>query len=155
MSLSLSLSCSLLLPLLSFGIVLWEALVQEQAFAGLSDNLPSFIHAVMDLNERPKIPKSCPRSLRNLITDCWSPSPTDRPVFGQIVDRLDKCLVDIAIRDEAARRLWKKKKFLGKLEIPLRSFLKQLARGLERDFAPDTTPFKCVEAIVGKDLFFS
>eukprot|EP00007_Cunea_sp_BSH-02190019_P003786 CAMPEP_0174239006 /NCGR_PEP_ID=MMETSP0417-20130205/13160_1 /TAXON_ID=242541 /ORGANISM="Mayorella sp, Strain BSH-02190019" /LENGTH=614 /DNA_ID=CAMNT_0015317901 /DNA_START=276 /DNA_END=2116 /DNA_ORIENTATION=- len=134
----------------SFGLILWEALVQEQAFAGLSDNLPSFIHAVMDLHERPKIPKNCPRSLRKLISDCWSPLPTDRPAFQEIIGRLDKCLVDIAIQDDGGRRLMKKKKFLGKLEVPLRSFLKELARSLDREFAPDTTPFKCVEAIVGE-----
>src|SRR3989338_9147371 len=47
----------------SFAICLWEAITQEQAFEELANNLPAFIHAVVDDDIRPDIPKNMPSSL--------------------------------------------------------------------------------------------
>ncbi|KAK3279811.1 hypothetical protein CYMTET_12324 [Cymbomonas tetramitiformis] len=38
--------------------------------------------------ERPDIPLSCPRAMKNLIQDCWHQESSRRPSFAEIQDRL-------------------------------------------------------------------
>lgn len=42
---------------------------------------------VVENNERPAFPLSCPRSVRKLISECWDQDPTVRPSFEVIIER--------------------------------------------------------------------
>mmetsp|Transcript_16662 Transcript_16662/g.24878 ORF Transcript_16662/g.24878 Transcript_16662/m.24878 type:complete len:544 (+) Transcript_16662:58-1689(+) len=132
----------------SFAICLWEALTQEQAFAHLANNLPGFIHAVVDRDERPKIPKNTGSSLKRLIRDCWKPKPADRPSFREIIKRLDRVLVDTAISDDGGRALWKRKALLGKEEVSWNTFVKEISKVLNREPNPNSIEFKCLKAML-------
>ena len=49
-------------------------------------------HVTME-KKRPNlalIPAECPRELVELMKNCWSHEPNERPTFNQIIDRLSK-----------------------------------------------------------------
>jgi len=71
----------------SFGIVLWEIESRKSPFTKLSNTL-SIIYAITHKDERPIIPEKCDKNLKDLMTKCWDPNPTNRPTFSEIVDRL-------------------------------------------------------------------
>lgn len=48
----------------------------------------SFLFSWMQ-NERPPLPSTCPRALRQLINRCWSKNPKKRPDFEEIVTILE------------------------------------------------------------------
>lgn len=131
----------------SFGICLWEALTQTQAFAELCNNLPAFIHAVVDMNQRPEIPADCPESLRSLIEDCWKEKPEDRPSFSQIQERIDVCLVDSAINDEGGRKMWYHRSLIKLEELPWPEFAKNIGKTLNIPPLLDSPAFRCLKAL--------
>mmetsp|Transcript_17936 Transcript_17936/g.50540 ORF Transcript_17936/g.50540 Transcript_17936/m.50540 type:complete len:529 (+) Transcript_17936:60-1646(+) len=137
----------------SFGVIMWEAITLTQAYAGISENLPAFIHSVVDLHERPEIPGNVNSSLRDLMADCWAPEPKDRPSFSTIIERLDKCLVDLAIRSRQGRKFWKKKKFFGKEEVGWKTFEKELRSTLQRQEKDphNDVALKCLRAVLADD----
>jgi len=65
----------------SFGILLWESFTLQQAFEDINENLPAFMHQVIDCDTRPVIPANCGSSLRDLMVDCWAGKPKERPTF--------------------------------------------------------------------------
>ncbi|XP_062519182.1 probable serine/threonine-protein kinase drkC [Corticium candelabrum] len=70
----------------SFGIVLWEIWTRQLPY-----DQYRFVHQVTDAvvaNERPVIPQDCPQPLAVIIKDCWSPRPSHRPSFGQVISQL-------------------------------------------------------------------
>eukprot|EP01103_Thecamoeba_quadrilineata_P014646 TRINITY_DN4406_c0_g1_i2.p1 TRINITY_DN4406_c0_g1~~TRINITY_DN4406_c0_g1_i2.p1 ORF type:complete len:519 (+),score=114.87 TRINITY_DN4406_c0_g1_i2:60-1616(+) len=89
----------------SFGIVLWEALTRQEPFTNHSD-FDSFVEAVAINHERPILPDDCLQSLRKLISRCWAPNPTIRPSFPEIVEALEKIIVECAVDDPTGRLLW-------------------------------------------------
>ncbi|XP_039159717.1 dual specificity protein kinase shkB isoform X1 [Eucalyptus grandis] len=70
----------------SFGMVLWEMVTGEAAYAAYSPVQAAVGIAACGL--RPDIPKDCPQFLRNLMTKCWNNSPSKRPQFSEIVSLL-------------------------------------------------------------------
>lgn len=52
-----------------------------------------------DHSLRPHIPSHCPARLAVLIADCWNPTPSERPTFGEICDVLGllKCSLTSSI----------------------------------------------------------
>ncbi|CAH2069522.1 unnamed protein product [Thlaspi arvense] len=66
----------------SFGMVLWEMVTGEAAYASCSPVQAAVGIAACGL--RPEIPKECPQALRALMINCWSNSPTKRPNFSDI-----------------------------------------------------------------------
>ncbi len=71
----------------SFGIILWELLVAECPFEGMSAIQCAL--AVLNRDARPEIPPWCPPSFAALIRACWDKDPTKRPTFPQILLALD------------------------------------------------------------------
>mmetsp|Transcript_16270 Transcript_16270/g.63424 ORF Transcript_16270/g.63424 Transcript_16270/m.63424 type:complete len:579 (+) Transcript_16270:111-1847(+) len=92
----------------SFGIVLWEILTRAEPFQEF-ETFEQFRHAVCLEHARPQIPENCPSRLRTLIECCWLPNPERRPSFPEIVNALERIIVDCAITDEVGRRLWKER----------------------------------------------
>lgn len=135
----------------SFGVIMWETLMLKQAFEDIGGNLPAFMHQVIDLHVRPEIPAGCGSSLRDLMVECWSPNPKDRPSFAVICDKLDRCLIDEAIRSKTGRKLWRKKHFIGKEEVAWKHFEKELRSMLKRDSIADEIKFKCLKEVLAAD----
>ena len=74
----------------SFGIVLWELFCFKK---------PHQNHDAMELpylvsrkGLRPDLPGHCPRSLLNLMEDCWAEHPPTRPPFKEVLERLANIL---------------------------------------------------------------
>lgn len=88
----------------SFAMILWEMLTRRKPFDGLSEGL--IWSLVAERGDRPCIPTSCPKILRNLIAACWNKDPALRPSFyakdsapaektipellGEVIDMLNK-----------------------------------------------------------------
>ncbi|CAA7032324.1 unnamed protein product [Microthlaspi erraticum] len=66
----------------SFGMVLWEMVTGEAAYASCSPVQAAVGIAACGL--RPEIPKECPQVLRTLMITCWNNSPSKRPNFTNI-----------------------------------------------------------------------
>jgi len=77
----------------SFGIVMWELVTREEPHHGV----PPFqiVFSVGTQGVRPAIPDSCLLEIRELIEDCWTESPDERPSFENIVQRLETMVKNI------------------------------------------------------------
>ncbi|XP_010453810.1 PREDICTED: tyrosine-protein kinase SYK-like [Camelina sativa] len=70
----------------SFGMVLWEMVTGEAAYATCSPVQAAVGIAACGL--RPDIPKECPQALKTLMINCWNNSPSKRPNFSHIHNTL-------------------------------------------------------------------
>lgn len=70
----------------SFGMVIWEMVTGEAAYASCSPVQAAVGIAACGL--RPEIPKDCPQILKSLMTKCWNSCPTKRPQFSEILSIL-------------------------------------------------------------------
>ncbi|XP_011003595.1 PREDICTED: probable LRR receptor-like serine/threonine-protein kinase At1g12460 [Populus euphratica] len=70
----------------SFGMVVWEMVTGEAAYAAYSPVQAAVGIAACGL--RPEIPKDCLLILRSLMTKCWNNSPSKRPQFSEILSIL-------------------------------------------------------------------
>lgn len=70
----------------SFGMVLWEMVTGEAAYASCSPVQAAVGIAACGL--RPDIPKECPQALKTLMINCWNNSPSKRPNFSDIHNTL-------------------------------------------------------------------
>jgi len=71
----------------SYGIILWELLVRECPYEGMSPIQCAL--AVLNDDSRPKVPDWCPPTFVALITMCLERDPRLRPTFSQILSALD------------------------------------------------------------------
>lgn len=71
-----------------FGIILWELATREEVYQGLEST--QIIARVANDNLRPTPPKDCPWA--NLMVQCWSENPKDRPSFDEVVVELGRVL---------------------------------------------------------------
>jgi len=90
----------------SFGIVLWELLTREPAFAH-HNSIEEFKKAITVNGERPPIPNNCIASLKLLMQRCWDQDPHKRPYFPEIVESLHGIVIDAAILDKIGDEFWK------------------------------------------------
>ncbi|KAM1172302.1 hypothetical protein ACFX2I_022421 [Malus domestica] len=70
----------------SFGIVMWEILTGEEPYANM--HCGAIIGGIVNNTLRPPIPKRCDSEWKNLMEQCWSPDPADRPSFTEITHSL-------------------------------------------------------------------
>eukprot|EP01090_Pellita_catalonica_P015326 TRINITY_DN413_c0_g1_i1.p1 TRINITY_DN413_c0_g1~~TRINITY_DN413_c0_g1_i1.p1 ORF type:complete len:719 (-),score=115.94 TRINITY_DN413_c0_g1_i1:68-2224(-) len=105
----------------SFGIVLWEIVSRKDPYPHHTD-YQTFVKAIVEDGERPKIPQDTPSLLRTLIERCWDAYPEYRPDFQEITIVLDEIIVECAISDVEGRKFWKKN-FLKKFSVPWTDFL--------------------------------
>ncbi|KAJ9556897.1 hypothetical protein OSB04_011511 [Centaurea solstitialis] len=72
----------------SFGMVVWEMVSGEAAYAALSPVQAAVGIAACGL--RPDIPKDCPQNLKSLMNKCWNNIPSKRPPFSEILSLLTR-----------------------------------------------------------------
>lgn len=78
----------------SYGVVLWELFSCEVPFSGMTPIQAAF--AVADKHLRPKCESAyakdvkIPDSWMALISQCWHPTPRERPSFSEVLDILDE-----------------------------------------------------------------
>ena len=73
----------------SFSMVLLSLFSVEFKFVGVQPrNIGTLMRYIAILKKRYIIPEICPDSYRNLIEQCWSQEPEERPSFSQIYDWL-------------------------------------------------------------------
>ena len=82
----------------------------DTPFKGVSD----FKDLVLK-GERPSLPRDeidCPKSLAELLRECWHDNPKKRPTFQDILHRFEEhILIDCATVDPNARKFWKENFF--------------------------------------------
>eukprot|EP01094_Clydonella_sp_ATCC50884_P010174 TRINITY_DN1974_c0_g3_i4.p1 TRINITY_DN1974_c0_g3~~TRINITY_DN1974_c0_g3_i4.p1 ORF type:complete len:483 (-),score=174.14 TRINITY_DN1974_c0_g3_i4:1872-3320(-) len=114
----------------SFGIVLWEILTRKEPFEEF-ESFEEFRAAVCMHHIRPPIPPNTLPRLASLIEACWQPDPQHRPTFDQIVAQLDHVIIEVAIKDEVGRKLWKRC-FLKKFHVPWAEFVEEFLQLLKQ-----------------------
>ncbi|EFC46712.1 serine/threonine protein kinase [Naegleria gruberi] len=78
----------------SFGIVLWEMFTRSQLYPGM--NFYELSSRVVNEGLRPDTTSTrftedhIPKTIQNLMTDCWDDDPDHRPDFSIIVKKLEK-----------------------------------------------------------------
>jgi len=70
-------------------VVFWEISSGETPFYGLKE---SSIKRMVLNNERPPIPKDCPRYFSELITKCWNRYPQERPKIDVVISILNSMI---------------------------------------------------------------
>ena len=74
----------------AFWIVLWEILTRENPFNGMSQDI--IFHGVKSGSLKPQIPDDCPQEYSDLINQCLHVTPSKRPNFEEIVNRLKQMM---------------------------------------------------------------
>ncbi|XP_072540018.1 protein kinase Npk [Salminus brasiliensis] len=111
----------------SYGVVLWEMLTREVPFKGFEGLQVAWL--VVEKNERPTIPSSCPASFADLMRSCWVAEPKERPVFKQILFTLEAMCNDSKLSDQCNSFLHNKAEWRCEIDATLER-LKTLEREL-------------------------
>ena len=72
----------------SFGIIMHEIVIDLEAYPDLHENPKEFNEKVVKENYRPQFTLPIKKSLKNIITQCWSPDPAKRPTFNEIFEKV-------------------------------------------------------------------
>lgn len=70
----------------SFGIITFEILTQQMPFPKNIDRQHMFQKIIN--GERPPFPPNIPSNMKELIEQCWSQHPSERPTFDEIFEKL-------------------------------------------------------------------
>ena len=70
----------------SFGVILYELICLKVPWDGL--NAMQVVGAVAFQNQRLQVPEDVHPDVRDLMVECWSGEPKERPSFEQILQRL-------------------------------------------------------------------
>ncbi|KAH0787451.1 TKL family protein kinase [Histomonas meleagridis] len=81
-------SYTLKVDVFSYGMMLWEMVTCEVPFRAQKYDQFKIIELIRN-GVRPNIPKTTPKPLKKLITDCWGNEPENRPSFSQILRRME------------------------------------------------------------------
>ena len=70
--------------------MLWEVFsLGGTPYPGLpAEELFSFL----DDDKRMECPSTCPKELYAIMLECWKRSPYERPIFGQLSERIGNCM---------------------------------------------------------------
>lgn len=93
----------------AYAIVLWEILTRKAPFSNVR-SFEEFLDDVIDNHKRPPLPDDINPLLKRLIEDCWNGDPRKRPLFPEILERIDDIVIDMLVPEEEGRALWKKMK---------------------------------------------
>lgn len=82
----------------SFAIVLWEMLALKTAFEKYSRE--RHYKEIIVEGRRPKLSRSWPFVIKNLLQRCWAPKPSDRPTFQSVCELIKFGLPDQNFRSD-------------------------------------------------------
>jgi serine/threonine protein kinase len=82
----------------SFAIVLWEMVALKTAFEKYSRE--RHYKEIIVEGKRPKLSRSWPFVIKNLLQRCWAPKPSDRPTFQSVCELIKFGLPDQNIRSD-------------------------------------------------------
>jgi len=68
--------------LYSFAIILWQLVSHKVPHAGLGS--AAFHRRVIREGARPPLNKTWPAPLSQLLSECWSPTPSERPAIEEV-----------------------------------------------------------------------
>ncbi|XP_028836159.1 protein kinase Npk [Denticeps clupeoides] len=111
----------------SYGVVLWEMLTREVPFKGFEGLQVAWL--VVEKNERPTIPTSCPASFAEMMRKCWLANPKERPMFKQVLSTLESMSKDSKLPDQCNSFLHNKAEWRCEIDATLER-LKRLEREL-------------------------
>jgi serine/threonine protein kinase len=77
----------------AFGIILWEMFTGGYAFLGVPGALLG--HQVSVEGKRPIFPEDAPQGFKKLAEWCWSPDPSNRPSFVEVLAALQQLRKDL------------------------------------------------------------
>eukprot|EP01127_Copromyxa_protea_P013464 TRINITY_DN3638_c0_g1_i1.p1 TRINITY_DN3638_c0_g1~~TRINITY_DN3638_c0_g1_i1.p1 ORF type:complete len:805 (+),score=133.08 TRINITY_DN3638_c0_g1_i1:54-2468(+) len=100
----------------SFGLIWWQILTKGDPFVPRPDKFKSkegLASYILEGNRPPTV-TWWPQALKTMISNCWSPSPANRPTFRAILDAWERLTLDLLCPDTLARKvaeeLWKDQK---------------------------------------------
>ena len=82
----------------SFAILLWEMLTLKLAFEKYSRE--RHYKEIIVEGKRPKLSKSWPFVIKNLLERCWAAKPSDRPTFQSVCEKIKFGLPDQTLRSD-------------------------------------------------------
>jgi serine/threonine protein kinase len=94
--------CSTKNDVFSFGLILYELLAGEPAFPTEWARF-RLIECINPYQTRPAVPAYVLRDVRELIYDCWSDDPNNRPSFDSILDWLEKHQFKLTLRVNSSK----------------------------------------------------
>jgi serine/threonine protein kinase/GTPase SAR1 family protein len=80
----------------SYGIILWELLVRKHPFSEYEYQFMFELEDLIKRGSRPSIPAGTPVEYANLITQCVSSEPEERPPFYDIIKLIISMAADLA-----------------------------------------------------------
>ncbi|XP_001604249.1 mitogen-activated protein kinase kinase kinase 7 [Nasonia vitripennis] len=75
----------------SWGVILWETLSRRKPFDDIGGSAYRIMWAV-HVGQRPSLLENCPPIIEDLIVNCWSKVPDQRPSMNEVVDIMSDLL---------------------------------------------------------------
>jgi len=94
---ALEMGYSLPADVYSFGILLWEMCALKKPFVHVK-SAAEFHKSVFEKGARPKLGKCWPPVLREIMTECWSSFPGERPEMSKVKSLLAAHARDVMMR---------------------------------------------------------
>ena len=90
----------------SFGMLIWQICSMERPFSHIKSSR-EFDRVVYMQNERPVIRTCWPAPLKELMSRCWSASPSIRPMMVEVKSALSSVTTTVACERKPARRTFR------------------------------------------------
>ncbi len=76
----------------AFGIILYELISRKEPYSEINQRFDDILPLVANPGlgnqvVRPEIPPECPKELSDMMQECWSHTPAERPTFERLAQR--------------------------------------------------------------------
>eukprot|EP01116_Phalansterium_solitarium_P020063 TRINITY_DN5810_c0_g2_i1.p1 TRINITY_DN5810_c0_g2~~TRINITY_DN5810_c0_g2_i1.p1 ORF type:complete len:536 (+),score=149.07 TRINITY_DN5810_c0_g2_i1:84-1691(+) len=154
----------------SFGLVLWEVLLDEKAYSHYdrmtgnpNDIFKAFLTAVCHRHERPDLTPVRKKSekLADLINACWAPSPQERPSFPEVIQEMCRIILALAVPSREGQSVWATYFCNGrsgqdgslmldeiKMSVPLETLLDVIYTAADSPHEPSDAELKSMEKLL-------
>jgi len=131
----------------SFGIILYEVFSRKDPYEG--EDHREVLKLVMDptANKRPPTPKSCPKEVSSLMTECLVANPGERPSAEELdmrLKRLDVSHVQPGITISSLQRKKQAQRAALSEELIFQVFPKNVAEALRDGLKVEAESFDCI-----------
>lgn len=90
----------------SFGILLWEMCAWTKPFSFIGSSQEEFERVVYRGGKRPMIKDRWPETMKELMSDCWSACPSERPTMSDVKSSLSLAIVNTS-REESRPKMFR------------------------------------------------